>query len=207
MKKYKNYLILIILTMGLQALFYYLIKNIVTNYNVINSIIDVPLIKPFVIFYDSWYPVIIICSFLLYKYDKENFKYVICVMLISQFMSQITFIIYPTLINRPTIEVKNIFDLILDITYKSDTPAVNCLPSMHCIYCFIMIYYLLKVKNNKYLKLLPVYLLLIVLSTLFIKQHIIEDVILSLIYTIMAIIIVKHSKPLINKLFKKIKIE
>ena len=50
MEKYKNYLILIILTMGSQTLLYYSIKLIISDYNVINSIINVPLIKYFVYF-------------------------------------------------------------------------------------------------------------------------------------------------------------
>ena len=81
--------------------------------------------------------------------DQKNFKYLIVTMLIAAFLSHITFIIYPTMINRPNIEVKNIIDYILDLTYKSDTPAVNCLPSRHCVYCFIMMYYILKNKNFK----------------------------------------------------------
>ncbi len=209
MKKYKNYLILVIFTMGIQALMYFSIKFIITNYNMINSVIkSVPLIKHFVLFYDLWYPFIIINTFIVYKYDKKLFNFLIVTMLIGAFMSHVTFIIYPTMLERPTIEVKNIIDWILDFTYKTDTPAVNCLPSMHCVYCFITSYYILKIENmNPKIKLsIVTFSILIVLSTIFIKQHIVEDVILALIYTIVAIIIVNCNKNLINKIFNKLKL-
>lgn len=209
MKKYKNYLILVIFTMGIQALMYFSIKSIITNYNMINSVIkSVPLIKHFVLFYDLWYPFIIINTFIVYKYDKKLFNFLIVTMLIGAFMSHVTFIIYPTMLERPTIEVKNIIDWILDFTYKTDTPAVNCLPSMHCVYCFITSYYILKIENmNPKIKLsIVTFSILIVLSTIFIKQHIVEDVILALIYTIVAIIIVNCNKNLINKIFNKLKL-
>ena len=205
MKKYKDYLILTIFTMGSQALLYFLIKVFISDYNILKSIINVPLVKPFIYIYNSWYPFIVLCTFLVYKYDKKVFKYMITTMLLTAFFAHITFIIYPSEIIRPAIEVKSITDWLVNFTYMADTPAINCLPSMHCAYCFIMIYYILK-SNNKYKYLLVLYSFIIVISTLFTKQHIIEDAALALIYTIIAIIIVKLNKERIIRFFKKIKL-
>ena len=201
MEKYKNYLILIILTMGSQTLLYYSIKLIISDYNVINSIINVPLIKYFVYFYDSWYPFIILNTVIIYKYDKDLFKYLIVSMVIAALFSHLTFIIYPSMVERPLIEVHGITDWLLDFTYKSDMPAVNCLPSVHCIYCFVTSFYIVRSKNlnNVSKVVLVLFSFLIVLSTLFIKQHIVEDVILSLIYTVISLLIVYLNKDLINK--------
>ncbi len=195
--------------MGLQALSYFVIKSFLTDYNVIHSILDVPLIKGFVYFYDSWYPFILLITFIIYKYDKKIFKYLIVSMLLGALMSHITFLIYPSMVERPIISVKNITDFILYITYKTDTPAVNCLPSMHCVYCFITSYFIYKCSNlkTKYKALIITYSMLIVLSTLFIKQHVIEDVILAFIYVVIVIIIVNLSKEKINKTFKKINLD
>ncbi|MBQ1812762.1 MAG: phosphatase PAP2 family protein [Bacilli bacterium] len=201
MKKYRDFFILIIFTMGSQALIYFLIKSVINNYNTINSVIDIPLVKSFVYFYDSWYPFIIICAFLIYKYNKNLFYYYIPSLLLCALFAQITFILYPSIIVRPTIEVKNITDWILDFTYRTDTPAINCLPSVHCIYCFITGFYIMKSNiNMKYLFI--VYLMLIVLSTLFIHQHILEDVLLALLYSIIAISIVYLNKEKIVNLIK-----
>ena len=205
MKKYKYYLKLVAFTMISQALIYFLIKLFINDYNIINTFINIPIIKPFVYIYNLWYPFIIINTFLIYKYDKKIFNYLIVTMLIGAFLSHLTFIIYPTMIVRPTIEIKNITDWILNITYKSDTPAVNCLPSMHCVYCFVTSFYILKCKslNKKTKIIIIIFSLLIVLSTLFIKQHIIEDILLALMYATISIILVCFNKNKINKLFVK----
>ena len=204
MKKYKDYLILTIFTLGTQALLYYVIKLFINNYHIINSIIDVPLIKPFIYFYGSWYPFIVLNTIIIYLYDKDLFKYLIATMLLGALLAQITFLIYPSQIIRPSIEVNNLTDWIIDFTYKSDNPPINCLPSMHCIYCFITSFYILKCKNFKYRYLFIIFSFLIILSTLFVKQHILEDIILSFIYTTIAIFIVKLNKNRILNTFNKL---
>ena len=205
MKKYKKFLFLIVFTMGSQSLIYFSLKLFLSDFNIIDSIIDVPLIKSFVYFYDIWYPFILINAALIYTFNKSSFKYLIVSLLLAAFFGHITFIIYPSMVIRPIIEVNNLTDWALNMTYISDTPAVNCLPSIHCIYCFVTSFYIFKSKNIKlnYRLILVTLSLLIAISTVLIKQHIIEDVILSLIYSIIAIIIVYLSREKIANLFKK----
>ena len=193
MKKYREFFTLIIFTLGLQALIYFLIKVFISDYNVINSKVNIPLIKEFVYIYNLWYLFVILVVFLIYKYSKNNFKSLILTMLLGAFLAHITFIIYPSMIKRPVVEVKNVTDWFLNFTYKVDTPAINCLPSMHCIYCFIIIFYALICKEIDYKKriFIIIFSLLIVASTLFIKQHVIEDVVLALIYSIIVIFLAK----------------
>ena len=194
--------------MGTQAFMYYMIKFFISDYNIISSVIDVPLVKPFIYFYDSWYPFIVLNAFLVYISDKKLFKYLIVTMLLGAIFGQITFILYPSMVIRPDIEVKTITDWLIDFTYRSDTPAVNCLPSIHCVYCFVTSYYIIQSKQLKNKRIpIVIYSLLIVLSTVFVKQHIVEDIVLALIYTAIAIIIVKMNKDRIIKIFNKLKIK
>ena len=206
MKKYRDYLVLIIFTMGTQALLYYGVKLCISNYHIISSFFEIPLVKPFIYFYSSWYPFIILSTFLVYLYDKKTFKLLIATMLISAFLAQLTFLIFPTEIARPNIEVKNLTDWLLDFTYKSDNPPTNCLPSMHCIYCFSVCFYISMCKRYKFRYLPLIYSIIVVLSTVFVKQHIIEDVLLALIYTVVVIIIVKLNEEKILKIFEKLKL-
>ena len=201
MKKYKKYILVVVLVMGMQGLSYFLIKNFINDYHIINSFIDIPLIKSFVYFYDLWYPFIVLNTFIIYKYDRKLFSMLIATMLIATVMAHITFIIYPSMVLRPDINVTGLTSWILDFTYKTDTPAINCLPSMHCIYCFVTSYYIIKCKNMSIKKRIPIVIFsaLIVLSTLFIKQHILEDVILAFIYVTIAIIIVRLLRNKITK--------
>lgn len=197
MKKYINkyikFIILTTIVLGIQSLLYFSSKLFINNYHIINSFIEFPLIKIFVYPYNLWYPFIILNMFIIYKYDKNKFGPLITTMLITTIMANITFILYPSMMIRPKIEVTNFTTWLLDYTYRIDTPAVNCLPSMHCMFCFITSYYILACKNIKINKKIPIILFsfIIILSTIFIKQHIIEDAILALIYTTLAVIIVK----------------
>ena len=80
-----------------------------------------------------------------------------------------------------------------------------CLPSIHCLSCFYIILALLKSKTNKYFKITNVIVcILIVFSTLFIKQHVILDVLASLIITIISYILVFRFK--LNPIKKIIKL-
>lgn len=204
MKKYKSYFKSISIVLIVQATIYFAIKLLLSNYNVITSLMSFPFIKWFVYFYDSWYPVVAINAFIIYKYDKDNYKKLIYTMLLGAFISHITFLIYPTILYRDEISVKTLTDLVLYITYKTDTPAVNCLPSVHCLFCFILMYYTMITKKLEIKYKIPIiiYLFVIVLSTVLIKQHIIEDAILALIYTIIVIIFVGIFKDKLNKLFR-----
>jgi len=201
MKKYKKYILVVVLVMGMQGLSYFLIKNFINDYHIINSFIDIPLIKSFVYFYDLWYPFIVLNTFIIYKYDRKLFSMLIATMVISTVMAHITFIIYPSMVLRPDIKVTGLTSWILDFTYRTDTPAINCLPSMHCIYCFVTSYYIIKCNNINIKKRLPIVIFsaLIVLSTLFIKQHILEDVILAFIYVTIAVIVVHLLRNKITK--------
>lgn len=207
MKKYKEFIILIIFTMGTQALIYFLLKSFIHDYNILNPVISIPLIKPFIYIYNIWYLFIFTVALLIYKNDKSIFKCLITTMLFGALLAHITYIIYPTMITRPSIEVNNLTDFILYLTYKYDTPAINCLPSMHCTYCFIVIFYISICKNINYKGKIFIVLfsLLIVLSTLFTKQHIVIDILIAFVYSVLAIIIVKLNQKRIIKLFNKLK--
>lgn len=190
MKKYKDFFKSILIVLVMQTITYYLIKILINDYNLINSVINFPFIKQFVYFYDSWYPFVFLASFIIYKHNKTLYYKMINTLVISTLLANITFIVYPTIIERPNIEINNLTDFVLYTTYKSDTPAVNCLPSIHCLFCFILIYYTYNLKTN-YKFIIITYFILIILSTLFIHQHIIEDAILSLIYSVISIVIIK----------------
>ena len=204
MKKYREFLKSILIVLIIQSAMYYLIKLVINDYNTISSIINFPLVNYFVYFYDSWYPFVFIISFVIYINNKELYYKLIFSLIISSLMAHITFIIYPTILVRPNIEINSLTNYILDFTYKTDNPPVNCLPSVHCIFCFVLMYYTY-LSNFKYKYPTIIYFFLIVLSTLFIHQHIIEDVILSLIYSIISIILVKlfydKLKKILNFIF------
>lgn len=167
----------------------------------------IPLSPIWVIFYVIWYPLLILTPCYIYIKDKSKFYTYIMVKLILDVVASFIFFFYPTIFNRPDLVVHDFFTWTLNIVYMNDTPAMNCLPSMHCIVCFTAIYVIL--KSNKILKkcktVATIIFLLIVLSTLFVKQHAIVDVVAAFILTALVSFLVnklKLDKKLENRIEK-----
>lgn len=203
--KNKEFIKSISIVLITEAFLYFIIKNFVNEYNLVNDFgITFPLIKEFVYIYNSWYPFVFFTSYLIYIKDKEDYKKFVCVMVIGILLSHLTFLLYPSMVIRPEIKVNNFTDLVLFLTYYFDTPAINCIPSVHCLLCYISIYYIITNKKIALQIKIPIviYYILIILSTLFIKQHLLIDAIIALIYTCIGITIVKLFYPKIKKTLK-----
>lgn len=197
----KNYIKPITITLFLQMIIYFLINIFTKDYHILPSNHNIPLISYSILIYHSWYPFIFLISYIIFKNNQKIYQKLIYTLLLSFFISHITFIIYPNGIIRENIIDNNIFDHIVLITYKLDNP-VNCMPSIHALVCYILIYYILKINIKLYYKILIIiYLILIILSTLFTHQHLPIDLLLSAFYAIYTIIIIRKIYPKIkNKL-------
>ena len=200
MKKFfeenKFYFVCILLIFGLNALIYFLIKEFIPAFHLIGSSLDdkIPFIPLFIIPYNMWYPFIIICYYFVYRNSKDKFKRLISVTIFALLITYACFILYPTRINRPVVDSFNSLEtLILYITYKLDVP-VNCFPSGHCLLSFITIYFVVFDKDmNKYFRIFAgVINIIIILSTLFVKQHVIIDVLGA--FTIATILFINNRK-------------
>ncbi len=201
MNEKKKGIISIIILLFIQALIYWLIKFVQGTPHLIGTNFDMnfPFCKYFVYIYNSWYPFLFFCWYKLYKNDKKIYKRLYIASLISIIIGNIIFIAYPTTIERANFIVNDLSSFILNITYKLDTP-VNCCPSMHCMFCFITSYSVLKSNLKTKDKLfIIIYSLLIILSTLFIKQHVIYDVIASYIISIICYYFLSRLKIFNNK--------
>lgn len=194
--------------LGLSAFLYYFAKLFQTNYNLIGSPLDniIPFVPIFIFIYNLWYPFEMLSLFFIFKDNLKVYIKTIISLFFSFILSTSIFIIYPTTINRPLVEsYKNLTELVTYITYKADTPALNCFPSNHCILCFTIIFSVLAIKNMSKLKkyIIIVMNILIILSTLLVKQHVIYDVIGSFIISVLCFYILSRLK-FFKKLEKKL---
>jgi len=198
--------ILIVFLVVFQSLTYLIVKQFQTNPHVLGSFLDdkIIFIPQFVYFYIFWYFLLFYVPFYLIKTDKfyTYFKSNITSIIIAC----IIFIIYPTTIIRDTVITSNISTYLVNLIYKIDTPVLNCLPSIHCILSFLFIFSVMKEKKsfNKYFIIISS--TLVILSTVFIKQHVIIDIVLAFFisYIVFKIFDKKTFNIEILKQYKKI---
>ncbi len=184
-KENKKFIFTITLLMGVQALFYWLLKFFQTNPTYISFYLDekIPFLGRFVYIYNIFYPFCLIAFYFLYKKDEVTYYKGIISGIIGFLICDIIFLTMPTIMYRPVIpDIDPITNLVLDITFLYDNPPLNCFPSIHCLFCFQVIFSYI-ISNYKLKIKIPVIIiaLLIIISTLFVKQHFIFDVISALL--------------------------
>lgn len=193
----------------IQSILYFVSKLLQGNLNLIGNVIDtkIPFVPAFFIPYCIWYLMIFLIPYYLYCKDKDKFvKYVISYVLCSM-IGNIVFISYPSTVARPTVTGTDIFSLIARFIYWIDTPT-NCFPSLHCAISMLFILYICESKNTNIITKISVCIIsiLIMLSTLFTKQHVVVDFISGDILALIVYLIVKPSKKLPNYIKTKLNI-
>lgn len=193
----------------IQSILYFISKLLQGDLNLVGNVIDtkIPFVPAFFIPYCIWYLMIFIIPYYLYCKDKDKFiKYTMAYILCSM-IGNIVFISYPSTVARPTVTGTDIFSLIAKFIYWIDTPT-NCFPSLHCAISMLFILYICESKNTNIITKISVCIIsiLIMLSTLFTKQHVIVDFISGDILALIVYLIVKQSKKLPNYIKTKLNI-
>ncbi|MGC4018343.1 MAG: phosphatase PAP2 family protein [Muricomes sp.] len=163
--------------------FLYLEKHVTSNYHVIHASIDrkIPFIEYFIVPYLLWF-VFIAATFLYFFFtDVEGFYKLAKLMFTGMTIFLIVSTLIPNGVNiRPLYFARdNIFVDMVKTLYKADTPT-NVLPSLHVfnsIGACIAIYHSEALKKHKIIS-WSAYILasLIILATMFLKQHSVVDV-------------------------------
>ena len=195
----KFYFITALGLLTFSAFFYFFVKLFEGEPTLIGSSLDnyIPFLPIFIYIYNIWYPFNILSLYFIFKDNVNIYIKTIISLVFCFIISNSIFIIYPTTVNRPVINsYNNLTEFITYITFKIDTPATRCFPSNHCILCFIIIFSVLAIKNmTKWKKRIIVTTnILIVLSTLFVKQHVVYDIIGSLVITLICFYILSRFK-------------
>lgn len=186
-KNIKKILIIILLII-FQTSLYFFAKFTPFEYHIVNIEFDnyIPFISIFVFPYILWYISLFLVPYLILKYDETLYWVYIKTILISLIIAFLIYFFYPTTILRDDVVVKDIPTYLVSLIYELDTPALNCLPSAHCILSFVHIYITLIIEkmNRKVKVLIILQSILVILGTLFIKQHVIVDVISAFILSL-----------------------
>ena len=167
----------------------------------------IPVCEWFLIPYGLWMVLMLALTAYTMLFDVEAFKKYMKFLMITITVSTTVFILYPTCQNlRPeTFERNNLFTWILSIVYAADTNTNVC-PSEHVIGSMAM---LAAAFDCKYLSdrpwkkiLITVSMILVSLSTVFLKQHSFLDVLYALPLCLIAFLIVY--KPLKGKVLSTV---
>lgn len=163
--------------------FLYLEKHVTSNYHVIHSSIDrkIPFIEYFIVPYLLWF-VFIAATFLYFFFtDVEGFYKLAKLMFTGMTIFLIISTLIPNGVNlRPVyFDRNNIFIDMVKMLYRADTPT-NVLPSLHVfnsIAACIAICHSQALRKHKFIS-WSAYILagLIILATMFLKQHSVIDV-------------------------------
>ena len=205
----KPFLIAIALII-IQSCGYWICKLLEGTPHLIGNAIDAKI--PFCIYaiipYSTWFFLLIIVPYLLYKKDKKSLSKYIVSYILMVIIADITYIIYPTTLIRPEVTGTNIIELITRLVFWVDTPILNCFPSMHCAISMLWLLYILKSKETSIYEktIIPILCIAIMISTLFIKQHVFIDLVSGVIFSTIVFIIAQYDKKLTLKVKKALKL-
>lgn len=157
----------------------------------------IPLIKYFVIPYYMWYLLVIFSFIYIYaKNNEEFYKFTTCIIL-TMLSALAIFLLFQTSVSRPIIVGDDIFSNMIRNIYANDRP-VNCCPSLHVAISLVCSIWVCRVSESRLIRssvIITGYL--IILSTLFIKQHVIMDVVVAFIQVFLLRMVVDR-KPSIK---------
>lgn len=165
------------------AWFTYLERTVTDHYFVIHSVFDnyIPFMEIFIIPYFLWFLYIGVTLFYFFFRDKQGFYKLTALLAIGMTTFLVICTVFPNGLNlRPAVfERDNIFIDMVKMLYRTDTPT-NVLPSLHVynsIGCYIAICHNDDLLQYKWVQRVSLLLtVLIVLSTMFLKQHSVVDV-------------------------------
>ena len=193
-----------------QLVIFFVNKLIQGTPHQIGNFIDdaIPFNSLFIIPYYIWYLLIFIVPYYIYLKDKTKFYRYIIDYIVITLIANVVFIIYPSIVIRPEIEVTNITTFLTNFIYVIDTPAINCFPSLHCAISmlFILTTCTIKSANTKYKIFIFIMSVLIMLSTLFTKQHVFIDLVSGDILAFVVYLIFRNNKKIVKKMQELLKL-
>ena len=168
------------------------LENRDTEIHIIHTVLDdyIPFCEYFVIPYLLWFAfvAVTVIYFALSNERKNEFCQLSRALCIGMTIFLIISFVYPNGQNlRPKLDGDGICIQLVKLLYKIDTPT-NILPSLHvfnAVVCCVALLKNKKIKEKRGVTVITVVLtVMIILSTMFLKQHSIVDVVLALLMNV-----------------------
>ncbi len=155
---------------------YFLLNKPRGSVHVLETTVDdwIPLIPAFVFPYVSLYTLLAVSLWRFWKADMGMFKLAALAVFIDLALSYLIYVFFQTKIERPVITGSDISSDVLRWVYSVDKPF-NAFPSLHTSLSALCTLLWRKAGSNVWLIIL-LWALLIIASTVLVKQHYIVDV-------------------------------
>jgi membrane-associated phospholipid phosphatase len=141
----------------------------------------IPFLSVFIIPYILWYAFIF--CYLVYFCFKDTKVYLktLILIVVAELICFVIYFFFQTTVPRPTIVGNNLLNNLVSWIYTNDRPF-NCFPSIHVLTTFVIMLASLHIKNKHIVNNICIHGIgtLIIISTLFVKQHVILDMIGSM---------------------------
>jgi PAP2 superfamily. len=137
----------------------------------------IPFIKYFIVPYLAWYILIFVVLAWLMKRDTDLYISSLASICLGLILSFLVYSVFQTIVPRPTILGQDLFSQLTRFLYRMDNPY-NAFPSIHVMTAYIIFLACSNAKSSNRKIMLASQMLsaLVILSTLFLKQHTILDV-------------------------------
>lgn len=155
----------------------------------------VPVLPGFIFIYVSFFVFWALNYIVIAHYsDEKSFYRFFTADLISKTICMLFFVFYPTIMERPVLVSDTFSKAVLNFIYTIDKPS-NLFPSMHCLtswLCFVGIREHKSISKS-YRVFCALYAVLILASTLFVKQHLIVDVLSGVFWAEICMLVCKKT--------------
>lgn len=137
---------------------------------------QIPFLKIFILPYLGWYAFLLAGFVYLAFRDKTVYLRTLARFLIGMLVCYAVYLFYQTTVSRPDVSGDGILDWLVLLVYRHDQPY-NCFPSTHVLtsYCMLKAYREASGIRLSVRWAVAGIAVLIMLSTLFVKQHVLLD--------------------------------
>lgn len=134
----------------------------------------IPFVPIFIFPYIYWYVFILLGLVFILSKDRKRYLKALLSIYMGMCICYLFYYLYPVEISRPVVSNTTIPNRLVNIIYENDRPF-NCFPSIHVLNTYIIMRFTNFKDNKKWFYYTSITGVLIILSTLFVKQHFILD--------------------------------
>lgn len=156
-----------------------------------------PFCEYFAVLYFSWFPAFLLGLVGYMIYDKWDFQQLWFIMFSGMTFCFLIYILFPNGLDlRPDLPNRNIFCWMMNMVWRADA-AVNVCPSIHVsssvAVALVTARSKLFVKRRFRQALIIIWMILICISTMFVKQHSMIDVLCGMAVSLVLYVIAYHT--------------